>query len=117
MSTKQTDRGKEVSVELDGYKARLFLCSSILAECERIKAAAKALLEEIKTSQDAEKTADIRVKEFLMDSIRRLLGDEAADEVFERQTSEIANLTAVLCCLISGIGTELGSAEYEDKIG
>lgn len=117
MKTQAQNRGKEVSVQLDGYKARMFLCSSILAKCERIKSAAKVLLEEIKTSQDDEKTADARVKDFLKDSIRCLLGEEAAAEVFDREQPEIANLTAVLCCLISCIGTGLGSEEYEEKLG
>ena len=117
MNKEQSVREKEVSVQLDGYKARMFLCSSILAECERIKAVAKVLLEEIKASPDDEKTADARVKDFLKDSIRCLLGEEAAAEVFDREPPEIANLTAVLCCLISCIGAGLGSAEYEEKLG
>lgn len=114
MNKEQAVREMELSVELDGYKTHLFLCSSILAECERIKATAKALLEEIKTSADDEKTADIRVKEFLKDSIKSLLGHEAAAEVFDRKPPEIASLTAVLCCIISQIGSSLGSAEYEE---
>lgn len=107
-------REKELSVDIDGYKTRLLLCSNILAECERIKAAAKALLEEIKTSGNDEKTAEVRVREFLKDSIKGLLGDAAASEVFDREPSEITGLTAVLCCLISRIGIGLGSAEYEE---
>lgn len=113
MNIQTPNSGKELSVDIDGYKARLFLCSSILAECERIKAAAKVLLEEIKTSADDETAADIRVKEFLKDSIKCLLGD-AADEIFDREPSEIVNLTAVLCCLISEIGAGLRSAENEE---
>ncbi len=114
MNKEQSVREKELYVDLDGYKASLFLCSRILAECERIKAAAKVLLEEIIVSADAENTADNRVKDFLKDSIKSLIGDKAAAEVFERQTPEIANLTAVLCSLISKIGVELGSAEDEE---
>lgn len=114
MNKEQSVRERELSVDLDGYKASLFLCSRILAECERIKAAAKVLLEEIVVSADSENTADNRVKEFLKDSIKSLIGDKAAAEVFEHQTPEIANLTAVLCCLISQIGAELGSADDEE---
>lgn len=116
MSTEQSAGQWEVPVEIDGYKARLFLRSNILAECERIKTAAKVLLEEVKKTADDEKAADIRVLEFLKDSIIRLLGDAEANKVFERQPFEIANLTAVLCCLISEIGASLGSVDYEDKI-
>ncbi len=114
MNTEAQLAQKELPVELDGYKTRMFLCSSILAECERIKAAAKVLLEEIKASGDNEKATDIRVKEFLKDSITGLIGEESAAEVFDREPSEITNLTAILCYLISCIGMELGSAEYEE---
>ncbi len=114
MNTEEQFIEKELSVDLDGYKAHLFLCSSILAECERIKAAARALLEEIKTLKVDEKTADARVEEFLTDSIKRLMGDKAANELFESHTPEITSLTAVLCRLISGIGSELGSADDEE---
>jgi hypothetical protein len=114
MNKEYSVREKELYVDLDGYKASLFLCSRILAECERIKAAAKVLLEEITASENNENTADDRVKDFLRDSIKSLIGDEAAAEVFEHQSAEIANLTAILCCLISKIGAGIGSAEDEE---
>ena len=114
MCKEQSVREKEVTVDLDGYKAGLFLCSRILAECERIKAGAKVLLEEIIASGIDENTADTRVKEFLKESIKTLLGDKAADEVFKQQPLEIPNLTVVLCRLIAGIGSGLGSAENEE---
>lgn len=113
MGKEQSVRERELFVNLDGYKAGLFLCSRILAECERIKAEAKVLLEEIKASGNDENTANARVTEFLKESIKALLGDKAANEVFERQPIEIPDLTTVLCRLIAGIGSGLGSAEDE----
>ncbi len=113
MCKKQSVREKEVTVDLDGYKTGLFLCSSILAECERIKAEAKVLLEDIITSGNDENTADIRVRDFLRESIKTLLGNKA-DEVFKHQPVEIPDLTAVLCRLIAGIGSGLGSADNEE---
>ena len=114
MNKEQSVRERELSVDLGGYKAHLFLCSRILAECERIKATAKVLLEEIMVAKDGEKAADIRVKGFLTDSIKSLLGNKAADEIFDRQPTEITNLTAILCRLISEIGLELGREDDEE---
>lgn len=104
---KESEFKKKTAVcELLGHKTEITVSSQTAVLCEEIKSEARALLKELEEEHQGD-CENVRIAEFLKTSIDTLGGEELLCETFADKEASVAELSGVLCCIISALGEAL----------
>ncbi len=97
---------KTVICELLGHKAEIAVSSKTSVLCEKIKNEARALLKELEEEPQGD-CENARIAKFFKKSIKALGGEKLFFEAFAEKEASVAELSGVLCCIISALGEAL----------
>lgn len=100
MKSESGTQKKDIVISLFGKEFSIFADEHTLALCDEIRNKAKEKLNSIKESDNV--FEDVKV--FLMECINKLAGQKMTDEFSRCCTMSLAEVTGILCCIISEIG-------------
>lgn len=98
-------------LEIYGKKAEIKENKRLLSLCREIKKLAANEIQNISADSTDENEICNRVKNFLEESLEKLVGKRQLKEIFQNVEKSIPKLSGALCYVISEIGLRLGDTE------